>query len=354
MLKRFSYTTFDNISKDWSSNFEKTYTNRNDRSLNIEEHIVEHTEVNNMIISKLTLGTAQLGLKYGIANTGGKPDHQQSNEILEAAVSHGINCFDTAPLYGDSEKVIGSFLSYYPHFSEPPIIVTKLPPINLKGNITLNNVYHLVREHIIKSIEHLRIRRIPIYLLHRASDIDAYSGFIIESLLRLKGEGLIGLLGVSIYSPEEVEHVLEIEEIKAIQIPINIFDHRLIKMGLLSQLKDKNFIVFARSIFLQGLFFLSAENLPPGLALAENPLRQLQEFSHEQEISIAKLSLAFVKDLPGITSVVIGAETLSQVRKDIDLINSSPLSIKIREEIMNIFSDLPLELINPSLWHLKN
>ncbi|MBC8273361.1 MAG: aldo/keto reductase [Chloroflexi bacterium] len=155
---------------------------------------------------------------------------------------------------------------------------------------------------------------------------------------------------MSVYTPEEVERALELETIEAIQVPINIFDHRLIQTGLLDQLKEKNFIVFARSIFLQGLFFLDARILPPGLALAHGPLRRLEELSHHKEISIAELALTFVRDLPGITSLVIGAETPNQVLEDIDLMKSPPLSSELREEMMSAFSNQPPELINPSLW----
>jgi aryl-alcohol dehydrogenase-like predicted oxidoreductase len=312
---------------------------------------MEYKAIAGMHISQLTLGTAQLGLNYGVANKNGKPDRKRSLEILNIASSHGVNCFDTAPSYGDSEKIIGSFISSYTHFSEPPIIVTKLGPINLTGKGTFDSVYHLVREHITKSVAQLQLEKIPIYLLHRASDIDIYDGLIIRSLLRLKDEGLIEILGVSVYSPEEIEHALEISAIKAIQVPINIFDHRLLRRGLLDQLNHKNFIVFARSIFLQGLFFLDPDNLPPRLELAKRPLRQLHQLSHSQGISIAEIALTFVRDLSGITSLVIGAETPNQVLEDIDLMESPPLSSKLRERIMSTFSDLSLELINPSLWN---
>jgi len=315
---------------------------------------MDHMVVQSMDISKLTLGTVQLGLNYGIANTSGKPDHQQSYEIFKAASDNGVNSFDTAPGYGDSELIIGSFISSHPAFSKPPIIITKLPPIDLDGRATFQKTYALVRQYVIGSIQRLQIERIPIYLLHRASDINACGGLVIESLLRLKSEGLIQVIGSSAYTPEEVEQVLKVKAMKAIQVPINIFDHRLINTGLLNQLRDKNFIVFARSIFLQGLFFLDRNDLPPPLALAEKPLRRLQELSHEHGIGIAQLALSFVRDLYGITSLVIGAETLNQVLENVKLMSSPPLSTGLRKEIMSTFSDMPLGLINPSLWNLNS
>jgi aryl-alcohol dehydrogenase-like predicted oxidoreductase len=59
-------------------------------------------------ISKMTLGTAQLGLNYGIANNEGKPGEEKALRILDSALASGVNCIDTAADYGDSEKIIGN------------------------------------------------------------------------------------------------------------------------------------------------------------------------------------------------------------------------------------------------------
>jgi len=61
--------------------------------------------------SKITLGTAQLGLKYGIANITRKLNFNSAIKILEFSWNNGINIFDTAPIYGNSEDIIGSFIS---------------------------------------------------------------------------------------------------------------------------------------------------------------------------------------------------------------------------------------------------
>ena len=91
-----------------------------------------------MKISKLILGTAQLGLKYGIANINGKPDFKKSLNLLEFAWTNGINTFDTAPTYGNSEKILGKFISTK-NKNEKKIfvIITKLQSIRLKKKIRL-------------------------------------------------------------------------------------------------------------------------------------------------------------------------------------------------------------------------
>ena len=61
-----------------------------------------------MNLSKIALGTAQLGLNYGINNSSGKPSHQEIESILNFALSQGIDTLDTAIAYGDSETVLAS------------------------------------------------------------------------------------------------------------------------------------------------------------------------------------------------------------------------------------------------------
>src|ERR1700690_3141155 len=55
----------------------------------------------------MILGTAQLGMDYGIANRLGRPSSSGSVEIIATAWENGVRCFDTASAYGDSELVLG-------------------------------------------------------------------------------------------------------------------------------------------------------------------------------------------------------------------------------------------------------
>jgi aryl-alcohol dehydrogenase-like predicted oxidoreductase len=311
---------------------------------------MEYTAIESMKIPRLTLGTAQLGLKYGIANKAGKPDRQKAREILRYAAESGINCFDTAPAYGESEKITGDFLASYREFPAESVIVTKLAPINPGGKPDSKKVYGLIRQQAMKSLGRLKLKKIPVYLLHNFSDLDKYGGLISEGLLKLRDEGLIGIPGASTYEPEEVDRFLKTDGMKAIQVPINIFDQRLIKEGQLTRLKEKGCIVFARSVFLQGLFFLDTDNLPSFLAPAGAYLKQLHRLASENNMSIAQLALTFVRDLPGITSTVIGAESIEQVRQNIELMQSPPMSDKLRDEIMAIFADVPREITDPRTW----
>jgi len=102
-----------------------------------------------MNISRITLGTAQLGYDYGIANQNGKPDFHSSMEILQYAYDNGINTFDTAPTYGDSEEIIGSFISSGPPEIKKSIVISsKLPPINRNLHLNFDEIYKFIKENI--------------------------------------------------------------------------------------------------------------------------------------------------------------------------------------------------------------
>ena len=93
-----------------------------------------------MNISKITLCTVQIAMNYGIANEIGKPDFNSSINLLKYAWNNGINTFDTSPKYGNSEEIIGSFVSTQLDSDEYLSIVSKLPKINKIEEMSRNTL----------------------------------------------------------------------------------------------------------------------------------------------------------------------------------------------------------------------
>jgi aryl-alcohol dehydrogenase-like predicted oxidoreductase len=314
---------------------------------------MEYCSVRGIRISRMTLGTAQLGLNYGIANRIGQPSLERAHEILKRALALGINAFDTAPSYGNSETIVGAFFERQKASFKMPIIITKIPKIQPLSKASFEQVYAFIRGSLIRSASRLKMKQIPIALVHHAPDVTTYGKDVTESLNTLKKEGLIKYSGVSVYDPDEVEEFLRIGQMEAIEIPVNLFDRRLIDQGLLLELAKKEIMVLARSVFLQGLFFLDPEKLPVALHLAVKPLRQLRLLSQETGVSIESLAVTFVRDLPGINSLVMGVETVEQLKRDIEVLNAPHLPDRINEKLAQYYSNLPEKLINPSLWNVE-
>ena len=305
-----------------------------------------------MKISRITLGTAQLGMQYGIANITGKPDFNTAIKILKFAWENGITSIDTSPAYGDIEKIIGSFIkSELMDNSENPFIISKLAFQIDKKDLSYDYIYNEIKQSINQSLLDLKIEKIPIYMLHRPSDIYIKKGLIIECLDQIKNEGLIDKIGISIYNLEDIKNALKFKEINAIQVPSNIFDQRLLKSGIFKELKEKSYTIFARSIFLQGLFFLPFEEIPSYLDFAKEPLQRLHKILDDFNLDIVKACLLFVRAFPEIDSLVLGAENITQIKKNLEVLEEKPLSKEFIEKIMEEFSDIPENLVNPSLWN---
>jgi len=240
--------------------------------------------------SKLVLGTAQLGLDYGIANKVGKPKYSKAFKILETAWVNGINTFDTAPAYGDSEKLIGEFINNEDGRAERSTIITKLPKRN--PNVDLLS---FINESINKSRKNLGGQIIDYYLLHNPSEVKDQK--IIEALFSLKDKGLIVEPGASVYSVEEAEIAIE-NGLKVLQVPVNVFDQRFLDDSLLYKFKQKKVTLFARSIFLQGLFFIKPSSLPSFIVEAKPYLELLHSVCEQEGLSIYELALKFISGFP--------------------------------------------------------
>jgi spore coat polysaccharide biosynthesis protein SpsF len=69
---------------------------------------IPYRVVSGRAVGQMTLGTAQLGLEYGVANRTGKPNRETAAGMVRDAIAHGVTTLDTARAYGDAEEVLGS------------------------------------------------------------------------------------------------------------------------------------------------------------------------------------------------------------------------------------------------------
>ena len=92
------------------------------------------------MISKLTIGTAQFGLNYGVANKIGKIKYSEAKEIINYAEKNNIKTIDTASAYGESEKLLGQIgISDFDVITKLPKIVTLLKILRTGLKIVLTS-----------------------------------------------------------------------------------------------------------------------------------------------------------------------------------------------------------------------
>ncbi len=282
------------------------------------------------MINKIALGTVQLGLNYGINNNGGQVAFEEAVNILSLCRKLGIDTLDTAHAYGNSEETLGEI------GIENFKVISKLPP---SETLDFSRLFH-------ESLDRLKINSLYGYMLHNFS-IYKNDKSIWEKLQQFKSEGLISRIGVSLYSPEELEE-LDVDNINfdIIQVPHNLFDRRF--EPYFESLKEKGVEIHTRSAFLQGLFFKSAQNLPTHFESIKGKFEQLENFKSNNKLETVEACLGYILKNPNIDKVVIGVDSSSQLQANINSINN--LSDNIDWSHLNDLSINDLNIINPSLW----
>ncbi len=252
-------------------------------------------------INRLGLGTVQFGLDYGISNPQGKTPPEEAAKILELAWREGIRVLDTAALYGESEKALGTIIRNECDFR----IVTKTE--SFKKTALTSADGNRLKELFYTSLGKLRRDNLYGLLLHHADDLlTPGSEFLHQALQELKEKGLVRKIGVSVYSGEQIDRILEKFEIDLVQLPLNILDQRLIKRGHLRKLKEKGVEIHARSTFLQGALLMNPEELPSHFDSVREHLRQFQVYCRQIEKKPLAVCLNFVLAQREIDHVILG------------------------------------------------
>ena len=306
-------------------------------------------------IGALQLGTAQLGMPYGVANETGQPSDVEAKSILDAAMAHGIEVIDTARQYGNAETRIGNLV--HPGDASRFRVNTKLSGLyQLSPNAGPREVRSAVEASVLKSCRELRLQSLPVVMLHRTEHLTWWGGAAWDRLVQLQKEGVIRDLGLSIYRPEELAHVAERPLLKHLQLPFNLLDRRWLETSIQAQIHEliaENKVwVTARSVLLQGLLRLPASQWPQFEGVApEEIIRTLEQLVRDFERkNIVDLCLAYVRAQSWVHSVVMGVDSKEQLLANLGHINQKPLS---REECETLETRLPagpINLVNPALW----
>lgn len=297
-------------------------------------------------ITVLSLGTVQLGMDYGIHNASGKPSLETSFRILDTAMDEGINTLDTAAGYGNSEEVIGAWLKTVPE-DKRPFIVTKAAKLD---HSSLEALRADLKRRVQSSKERLGLSRLPMLMLHNCEDYLCDIENIKTVFAELKASGDILYSGISAYSNHDYGQ-LAASGFDAVQIPVNIFDWGQLENGGLQKLKDSGMMVFVRSVYLQGLVFQDPETLPARMSFCKETLVKFRALCDKYQLSPAILALSYALSLPGVTSLVLGSETVEQVRQNAQLLKETvTLSPAQMAEIRENFLNTDIKVLNPGLW----
>lgn len=227
--------------------------------------------------------------------------------MLSHARSEGVSLLDTARMYGDAESRIGTL------HTQGMCIVTKMPAL---ADVESQELAKFLRGAFSDSLRNLNVDRVYGFLVHRSADITGIHGKVGRAFLEdLRASGKAEKVGVSIYEACEMQEVLRVFRPDIVQLPLNVFDQRLLRDGTMAELKAAGVEVHVRSVFLQGLLLMDLERTPSYF----EPMRPLLAKWHakvgNEGHTLAEAALSFVRELPEVDKIIVGAESLAQIRE---------------------------------------
>ncbi len=273
--------------------------------------------------NKLVLGTVQFGLDYGISNNLGKTQISEASDILNLCRRYKINQLDTASAYGDSEKMLGKL---------------KIHDFKITTKFISNNKIGNLKQSLDSSLSNLNVKTIYSFMAHRPKEI-IENDFFWNYLNEKKSQSVIQNIGFSVNTLDELEMLLQKGYYPDIvQLPYNFLDRRFENIS--KTLKKQNIKVYARSPFLQGLFFIDINKINNKYSIFK---KYLSKFSNEKNNLPATL-LNFVLEKKFIDHVVFGVNSKIQL---LELISDLQISNFTQLPKFEKFED---NIIIPSQW----
>lgn len=306
-------------------------------------------------VADMVIGTAQLGMNYGIANRCGAPSLQDSEELLKTAIANGVAFIDTARAYGNSESVIGRALAGGWYGRAP--IITKLSPLTeCSPTASSEEVQARINASLFQSCLSLGVSSLDVLMLHRASHLHMWDGALWQYLQQRREDGLIKELGISLQTPEELLEALQEPEIKYLQLPFNLLDARWDKAvaEIIKMKAQRPLTVHVRSSLLQGLL-ASRDRKHWQQAGVNQPDNVWAWFDTLQKRSdsrnMADLCIRYVRSLPWVDGVVVGMESQQQLRENLASFERPLLESKLLSEIEATRPVLGSETLDPAQWN---
>ena len=309
-------------------------------------------------VSAVGLGTWQLGGDWGDV------DEADATAVLEASVEAGVTLFDTADVYGDgrSERIIGAFRSANP--SLPVTVATKMG--RRMDQVPANYVMANFRMWVDRSRKNLGTDTLDLVQLHCPPTAVFADDAVFEALDVLVDEGAIAAYGVSVEEAEQALIAIDRPGVATVQIILNAFrlkplDRVLpaaqkagvgvlarvpLASGLLSGKYDERTEFAADDhrnynrhgeAFDQGETF-SGVDYDTGVESARDFSRLVAEQGPDGATP-AQAAIAWVAQLPGVTSVIPGARSTAQAESNAAAGLLPPLPAAFDEGVHRIYDE---------------
>lgn len=284
-------------------------------------------------------------MDYGIANQSGKPNFEAARSLIATALELGIDSFDTATAYGDSEAVLGRALKSLRDRDINPRIMSKVSAAEM---VSVESCVAAV----LQSLQQLQSDGLELLFAHSFASLN--EPVTAAALKDVKRQGLAKATGVSVYTAQEALTALRQAEIDVVQMPLNALDQQAITASVIQAARQTGKRLIFRSIFLQGLLVMPLDQVPQHMSFSRNFLQSWHELCKRLAVPPRVLALQCALALADGMPLLIGCDSAAQLRENAEALDYRSSHVdEALAATAKLSAQVPEQLKNPSLWPMS-
>jgi aryl-alcohol dehydrogenase-like predicted oxidoreductase len=300
-------------------------------------------------VSEIAFGGVEIGIPYGIGvhDQADMLSEKSAIELLHTAIDEGINFFDTARLYGESERIMGNAFKDRRH---EVVLCSKCTHIrDEKGKIlAYPALKKTIEDSLQESLKMLQTDHLDVFMLHQADLEILENDFVSQIVTDLKTKGIINATGVSVYVPEETKKAIEKGAWDVVQLPFNLMDQR--QKDHFDLAAEKGVAIVIRSVLMKGLLSDRGKNLHPALAAVESFIQNYQQLLGPDAQNLPSLATKFALSFDAVAAVLVGIDKLDYLYQSIQSANGNPLDPQTVKKGKQLSYPEP-DFLNLANWH---
>tara|TARA_X000000950_G_scaffold214902_1_gene258598 strand:- start:1179 stop:2024 length:846 start_codon:yes stop_codon:yes gene_type:complete len=268
-------------------------------------------------MNKIIIGTANFFNNYGLLNSNVKK--YEVLKILKHSKKKKYNYIDTSFAYDDFSKLSNELDFNKFNISSKILLKKKF----IKSRNFSKNLDDVIRAKLKK----FNIKKFNIFFIHNFDNLNLLEiKRVLIEFNKFKKNKIIKSIGASIYNKNSISKIIKLKEINVVQFPLSIIDRKFLSKKIIMSLKKKKIKIQVRSIFAQGLIF--RKNYSKKI---NKLINEINNFNLE----ILDVSLAFIKKFKFIDNVVIGVNSLKQLKQIENSFKKTKLNMKKIDSIIN-------------------
>ena len=299
----------------------------------------------NLKVSRLGLGTAEIGFAYGIGPRS-LPSEDEAIKLLNSAVELGITYFDTASLYGLAEERIGrsGILK-----NRGVVVGTKCGNfLDKKLDLSPEEMKKTIGQEIGASLKNLKTDHLQLLLFHGGTPELIINSGLMDFMQKMKTDGTIGYIGISTRGEEAPIKAIESGVFDVVQTAYSILDQRM-RENVLSAAEKKGVGIINRSVLLKGSLTQAVKYLPAGLELLMQNSAKAETIAVKNGMDLPTLAIRLAISYSSISTSLVGTNRLDNLSKSVAAVESGALSNEILAELYGLGISDPKQ-VDPALW----